>query len=131
MDNKLFNVNGSGSEMLLKALELSFMQEGSRTTCSGWQQTEENGLILCWSNKPEGIHPFPADLSAKQCLGFVEEWLSSDFASKVKLGGWCEDSDHDGHNTEGWQVYCEEWGHVGNQRYSICAIRPAFMWHGK
>ena len=22
-------------------------------------------------------------------------------------------------------------GHVGENRYAICAIKPAFMWHGK
>ncbi len=131
-DNRLFNVNGIGSEMLVKALELSFMQESDRThMCSGWMQTEEHGLILCWSNSREDVNSFPSDLSAQECLPIVEQWLLGDFAKTVKLARWCEDNDHDGHNKLGWQVYCEDWGHVNGRWETICAIRPAYIWYGK
>lgn len=135
MDNRLFNVNGRGEQVLLKTLELAFSHEGwnKPTTCSGWQQTKENGLILCWcaSENTEGVIAFPSSLSAIECLPFVTSWLKSDFAKTVEFGKWCNNYDHDGHNVEGWQVYCEDWGHVGGQHYSICAIRLAHLWMGK
>ncbi|NIB43759.1 hypothetical protein HBA55_29420 [Pseudomaricurvus alkylphenolicus] len=128
MDNKVFNVNGSGEDQLLKTLELAFGGQ----TCSGWQETEDHGMILCWTADSVGINPMPGDLTAEQCLPFITAWLESDFASKVKFGEMCgpyKSSDVD--NGKGWQVYVEQWGHVGNQHYSICAVRPAYMWYGK
>lgn len=131
MDNRVFNVNGSGDEMLLKALELVFLQRSEKTTCSGWQQTKEDGLILCWTKNDESITPIPSDLTATECLPFVLSWLKGEFAKSVQLSKWCDNLDHDGHNSGGWQVYCDDWGRVGSQSYSICAIKPAYMWHGK
>lgn len=130
MDNRIFNVNGSGTDMLRKTLALAFMQEGARTTCKAWRQSEEHGLILLWS-APEGSNHLPAPLYSDQCVDLVENWLKGDFAKSVQLSDFCENLDHDGSNSDGWQVYCENWGHVGDEHYSICAIKPAFMWHGK
>ena len=131
MDNRIFNVNGSGSEMLRKALELAFMQEGDNTTCTAWRETKEHGLILLWAKASDNANPLPAPLSASQCVDVVETWLQGDFAQTVELSDFCEDHDHDGSNSDGWQVYCEDWGHVGDEHYAICAIKPAFMWNGK
>lgn len=130
MDNRVFNVNGSGDEMLLKALELVFMQEGKNTTCTSWTQSKDNGLMLCWC-EGKGLTLLPSPLTAKECLPFILSWLNSDFAKTVSLSEWCNDLDHDGHNSNGWQVYCEGWGHVGGYSNTICAIKPALMWHGK
>ncbi|MBL4800193.1 MAG: hypothetical protein JKY50_22585 [Oleispira sp.] len=130
MDNRVFNVNGKGTDMLLQALKLVFSQEGQRTTCSSWAESKEHGLILTWC-KGEGDHDLPSDMDASSCLSFVSSWLASDFAKDVVPSEWCGDTDHDGHNSEGWQVYCEGWGHVGGNHYAICAIKPAYMWHGK
>lgn len=132
MDNRLFNINGDGEAMLLKALELAFMQQSAfNPTCSGWQQTKEHGLILCWTANHKDITPFPADLTAQQCLPFITQWLAGDFAKDVELSKMCHNADHDGSNSLGWQVYCEDWGHVGEQHYATCAIKPAYLWHGK
>jgi len=131
MDNRLFNVNGEGDDMLFKTLELAFLQWGGKTTCKGWKQTKENGLILCWWCGTDRITPMPAGLTAEECFSFVTAWLKSDFAKTVDFGRWCEDSDHDGHNGMGWQVYCEDWGHVGGENGAIVAVRPAYMWYGK
>lgn len=131
MDNRLFNVNGRGDDMLLKALELAFLQFSDKCTVSAWEQSKQHGLILCWTNKVHNVIPTPGDLTAKQVFPIVKAWLSSDFAKTVELSDWCDDHDHDGHNSTGWQVYCSDWGHVGNQHYSICAVKPAYLWHGK
>ncbi len=130
MDNRVFNVNGRGDDMLLKALDLAFVQYGD-SKCVGWRQNDSAGLILCWSASHGGVTPFPSPLNAEQCTPVVDTWLKSDFAKSVKPGERCEDYDHDGHNSKGWQVYIEGWGHVGNEQYAICAIRPAYLWHGK
>lgn len=131
MGNQVFNVNGSGVELLSKALDLVFTQAGySPEKCVAWKETKEDGLILLWSEN-DGAHKLPAPLLAKECLPMIESWLKSDFAKTVKLGDWCNNKDHDGHNSIGWQVYVGDWGHVGFERYAICAIRPAYIWHGK
>lgn len=130
MDNRIFNVNGRGDEMLLDTLKLVFVQKGDRTTCKAWITTEEHGLILLWY-KGEGFNSLPSPLNAEQCLPFVSEWLKSEDAKKTKLGQWDEDFKHDGHNGAGWRVYCEDWGYVANHHAAICAIKPVFLWYGK
>ena len=130
-DNRIFNVNGTGDEMLGKTLQLAFLQESANCTCKGWQQTKEHGLILCWTPNDAQINALPCALTAEQCIPFVTNWLDTDFAKEVELGPWCSDIDQDGENIKGWQVYVEDWGHVGDQHYSVCAIRPALIWCGK
>lgn len=144
MDNRIFRINGSGQDMLLQTLKLAFSQYGPRFNhktkafenfqrCSGWSESVEHGLILHWSADAEGVYPFPGGtrLDPEGIIGMVWNWLQTDFAKTVKLEEWCEDADHDGSNSEGWIVYVEDWGHVGGHFTSICAIKPAFLWHGK
>lgn len=127
MDNKIFNVNGVGSDRLLAALQLVF----GRYTVKAWQQTEEHGLILLWCDG-KGHNDLPAELDAEGILPMVNQWLDSEFASKVKCAEMCEKyNDGDVDNEYGWQVYCESWGHVNNNHYAICGIRPAWAWYGK
>ncbi len=130
MDNRIFKVNGSGLMRLAETLELVFNQEGSNTTAKGWKETEEDGLILCWVYG-DGMHRFPAPMSAAQCADMAMSWLQSEASKNIKLSSWCQDQDHDGHNGAGWLVYCGDWGHVGAEHYSICAIKPCWMWYGK
>jgi hypothetical protein len=130
MDNRLFNVNGSGRDALLAALRLAFQQNGL-LKAKGWEQTKENGLIICWTGDADNIIPFPSDLDADACLPFIQNWLQGKFSADVEYSEWCDNFDHDGHNSEGWQVYVDECGHVGANRYAICAIKRAYCWHGK
>lgn len=132
MDNRIFNVNGNGDTALLRALRLAFEQEGDRTKCAGWKFEPENGIVLFWyvGDSDKDINQLP-DLTADEVFNLVSAWLRSDDAKKVPCVEWDADYDHDGHNSLGWRVYCEDWGHVGNHRNAICAIKPAFMWHGK
>ena len=130
MDNRIFNVNGGGEKLLRQTLNLAFEQGGFPYKCVAWKETKENGLIFCWSD-PEGSYKLPIPLGPETCADIALEWLKSDFAKTVDIPDSCQDIDHDGHNTLGWNVYVEHWGHVGNEVYSICAIRPCYMWHGK
>jgi len=133
MDNRIFNVNGSGEKMLLDALNLVFLQEGENCKIEGWSESKEHGLILHWyaPDSNTEISLFPTPLTSADCLPIVLQWLAGDFADTVELSQWCNDFDHDGSNSKGWQVYCGDWGHVGNNHGAVCAIKPAFMWHGK
>lgn len=158
MDNKVFNVNGKGSELLGKVLELAFMQEWgakSPATCTAWVEDKTKGLVLlsfiCGS---EPANKLPSKMTAAQILPMVEAWLASDFAKEVECTGWDADYQHDGSNSLGWRVYVEDWGHIntgkvnsvkcskchqeqkerlGGHSYhsAIVAIKPAYMWHGK
>lgn len=131
MDNRIFNVNGSGAEMLQKAIELAFMQFKTcrESPCASWGFSKQKGLILNWS-RSEG-NPLPIDMDAEDCAKWAWKWLQSDEAKSVELSEFCGDYSHDGHNTEGWQVYIEDWGRVGSNGCVLCAIKPAYMWHGK
>ena len=131
MDNRIFNVNGTGDELLLKALELALMQEWSKsTTMEAWKIDKEKGLILYWHADGEAI-PFPSPLSAEQLLPIVSGFLASKEAKEVTCEGWDADTDHDGCNGFGWRVYCEDWGHIGRDHYAFIAIKPAYIWYGK
>ncbi len=130
MDNRIFRVNGEGDDLLFSALDLVFKQNWL-SHCESWEQTESNGLILCWAIDLKCCNNFPSKLNAADCLPIVSSWLNSDFAKTVQLGEMCNDADHDGDNKLGWEVYCDDWGHVGDNHYAICAIRPAYMWFGK
>lgn len=132
MDNRIFNVNGNGEQMLLDTLRLVFAQEGQKTTSKAWLSTKQHGLILLWYKSDEkGVSAFPAPLTADQCLPFVLAWLESDEAKSVELSGWDADTDHDGDNGSGWRVYCEDWGQVADIHAAICAIKPVVLWYGK
>lgn len=129
MDNRIFNVNGKGEELLLKALELAFEQ--SKCKCKGWLATKQ-GLVLAWyvDGKTTPL-PTTAGMTAAEVLPLVLSWLKSDEAKAVETSGWDADMNHDGHNSLGWRVFCEDWGHVGGSSSAICAVKPAYMWHGK
>lgn len=131
MDNRLFNVNGDGSALLKQTLALAFAQfRNDKVLCREWIQTKENGLILLCA-PTERASPFPVPLNAEGCFPMVETWLKSDVAKEVETDKQCNNLDHDGHNTLGWQVYVEKFGRVGSFSNVICAIRPAYLWHGK
>jgi hypothetical protein len=131
MDNRVFNVNGQGHDMLRTALKLVFEQDGKRTTAERWRIDPDKGLILFSCGEQKDSHPFPTPLNADGVLSTVWNFLNSVEAAKIKLKDWDCDEDHDGSNSLGWRVYCEDWGHVADEFHAICAITPAYMWHGK
>ena len=132
MDNRVFNVNGTGDDMLQRTLFLAFEQSGRNSLAKGWKQSVTHGLILLWYT--EGVKDavqFPSGLLPAEVCPIVLNWLHGDFAKTVALKDWDMNIDHDGHNGMGWRVYCEGWGHVDGEHAAICAITPAYMWYGK
>lgn len=135
MDNRVFNVNGSldkyGKAHLLLALELAFRQGESgfsQREAVGYRIDPKLGFVLYKYDSPQMIR-FPCGLGAKQVLPLVLSWFES--RPVYEAVGWDSNCDHDGENGPGWRVYCEDWGHVGNERSAFLAIKPAFMWYGK
>lgn len=128
MDNRVFNVNGSGSSFLLETLKLAFAQKD--LLAEAWLHSDEKGMLILWHKEDSRAHRLPGRLTAEQILPLVEAYLQSEEAKSVKCEGWDADHDHDGHNNAGWRVYVEDWGNVDGY-YTICAVRPAFMWLGR
>jgi hypothetical protein len=147
MDNKIFNVNGIGDDMLLATLKLKFMQGGKNTTAKAWAVTKKRGLILFWwydrddekqyegnemfDVEPYRKYPFPSPMTAEQCLPFVKSWLEDDKREDIEMKDWDRNADHDGDNGLGWRVFSEDWGHVNGCHDAICAIKPVMLWYGK
>lgn len=130
MDNRIFNINGTGQNSLRKALELAFDQVKSKA--DGYIINPEKGFILVKYNDDHSI-PFPIPLDSESVAPIVWHWLQKD--PQITLNNWDRDFNHDGHNSKGWRVYCEDWGHIKVKNYEyrnvIVAITPAYMWHGK
>jgi hypothetical protein len=127
MDNRVFNVNGQGDEMLLVTLRLAFQQESPKCTAKAYIIDPVKGMILLWHT--DGGIAFPSQLSPEAVLPIVSSWLAS--KPEIECKSWDGDHDHDGHNSLGWRVYVEDWGHVKDIFHAICAIKPAYLWHGK
>jgi hypothetical protein len=129
MDNRVFNVNGSGEEMLRDTLSLAMTQSGASGGASGWEFMPDKGFVLY--SYGQVANKFPTPLTAAQVAPMVHAWLESPEARGMKFEGWDADCKHDGDNVYGWRAYCENWGHVAGKWGVICAIRPAFLWYGK
>ncbi len=136
--NRIFNVNGKTEAMLRDALKLVFAQEGDHTRAHAWVEHPEHGIILLWGIpstgdylRPYSCSKFLSPLTAEEVTPLIVTWLKSDEAKIVKCEHWDANADHDGSNSLGWRVYCGDWGHVGEERYSICAVKPAWIWYGK
>jgi len=141
MDNRLLDINGplddrrpeEGERLLLMALEIAFRQDSfgeNPRTCKSYNITPK-GLVLSWWGNDQSWQACPGNLSAKDCLPFALAYLRSDKAKDCELAQWERNADHDGHNSHGWRVYVEKWGHVGDCSTALCAVKPCFMWHGK
>ncbi|MGE4297018.1 MAG: hypothetical protein AB7E47_03225 [Desulfovibrionaceae bacterium] len=129
MDNRVFNINGCGSDMLLQVLKLAFAQAGVKTA-KAWEHHTEKGMILVWC-KDKAANNLPGEMTSEQILPLIEAYLNGEDARGVPCEGWDANHDHDGSNGKGWRAYVEDWGHVDGNRYTICAIKPAFVWYGK
>ena len=129
MDNRVFNVNGRGDDMLLATLKLAFDQEGGNTMTTGWSVDKSKGLIL-YKYGSKGT-PFPMPLKAEELFPIAKAWLNDAEAKTIECVGWDADLQHDGSNRWGWRIYCDDWGHIGEEHYAFLAIKPAYMWLGK
>ena len=142
MDNKLLNLNGRTKKQFKIAMSFAFTNEYDEALkAKSWSVSEENGLVIYYILNKDKQTPFPAPITAETAIEFAWEWLNSENRPDVKRSPWCDDLDHDGSNANGWQIYlgeydkdqnhCPSWGNVGGESFAICAIKPAYCWHGK
>lgn len=124
--------------MLADTLRLAMWQqrgcyEDSRDNrAEGYRISPTHGLILLWHvPRDHGGTRFIAPLGPDALAETITEWLQTEEARSVPLTDWDRDCDHDGHNGDGWRVYCEDWGHVDHDPYSIVAIKRVHLWYGK
>ncbi len=129
MDNFKIDVFGEGRKNLENALAICFDINAPGETAKSYAVTRENGLVLRWTDpgKTGAVElAFPHRLA--DAVGVVWGWLHSEAAQ-----AWAGESpDCDGSVILGWRVFTTgEWGHVGEDRYAICAVRPIWSLHGK
>lgn len=131
MDNKLLDINGQSKELLAKALEIAFAQEGGKLQkVVAFIKSPTHGLILCWAKDSESI-PLISPLTHSEILDMVWAYLQTDEAKEVHKEDWEVDpNDGDVSITDGWRIYTEEWGHVNNNQFAICAIKHVYLWWG-
>jgi hypothetical protein len=129
MDNRIFNVNGRGLEMLSQTLKLAFSQSGNKLA-KCWRFIPEKGFVLFWTDAADA-HMLPAPMDADALAPMIHKWMESTDAQQMKCEGWDANADHDGDNNPGWRVYVENWGHVADHWQAICAVRPVYLWYGK
>lgn len=133
MDNKLLSINGKGRELLQKALEVAMFQEWDKySPVTGWAVDPEYGMILySYSNSDKIIKlPFECE-TPDELTTMVWGWLKQQDVSEYKHGDWEEYCDMDGSISEGWHVYVNDWGRVGDDYGVLCAVKPVYLWYGK
>lgn len=140
MDNQQFLVNGRDQEHLVKALNLLCDLRGRNyktpnEPIKGWKTDPKHGFILYWcilDGNREGINAFPVPVSVETVVPMIHSWINSEEGKAFKNENrWEDDLDHDGHNSRGWTLYVEDWGHVGDSSAAIGAVRPSWCWYGK
>lgn len=138
-DNLRVDLQFRNKETFFKAFELVGMMHSAK----GYIDDPEKGLVFLWA-VGDGVkgNPFPCAYGGNMMAEIAWAWLqeqwhpplrsSKDNLSKHRnLSPHGEDLDHDGSNVEGWRIYNETWGHVGDHHYAIVAVQPAYIWMGK
>lgn len=130
-ENRQFTVNGEmdNSDMFWATIALIHNQAGH--TSVGYRIDPEIGMVLYWHKESESVLPFPFGNSNEQVSEFVWLWLKSRPKLTSKPDRWEGYVLHDGHDEEGWKVYCEDWGHVGESPYAFAAVKPIICWYRK
>lgn len=144
-DNRQFRINGPMQDVgsLGMALEMACRLESGIDRFAtakvreivGWTVSRKSGLVLfCYI--PDGnstINRLPAPLNHREAMaGIVVPYLRSEQSKDVELQGWDKNADHDGSNIDGWLVYLDDWGHIGDCCTGVvCGIKRVFLWLGK
>lgn len=142
MDNFKIDITAEGRSSLHKALEIAFSQNAPGNNIESYHVTKlesvpyngipeylngQTALILRWMKveKPEENGPvnLPFKLDIEGATDFAFRWLAEQDYGK--------EPDHDGDNKKGWRIWTGGWGHVGGDRYSVCAILPDWAMYGK
>ena len=129
-DNRIFNVNGTSEEFLGEVLGIALLQSNNRV--EGWQKDPKRGVVLYWhAEGQKGVTPFLSEPTSKELARMILKSLAEPWAKDIPMKDWDANADHDGDNELGWRVYCNDWGHIGDNAYAFLCVKPAFLWYGK
>jgi len=141
VDNLTLDILAVGAESLRDALAIAFRHNAAGDHATHWAVLDlpfkgveycgdanptRKTLVLFWSepnDKRIQDYPFPAQATKEDAIVFVQSWLHGLC--------WPEEPDHDGDNEKGFRMFVEDWGHVVENGYAICAIQPAWAMYGK
>lgn len=142
MDNFRIDITAEGQASLLKALEIAFAHNAPGKKVESYHVVKlesksyngipeslngETALVLRWikEDKPKVDGPvnLPFKLDCAGAADFTARWLAEQDYGK--------EPDHDGSNGKGWRIWTGGWGHVGDDRYAVCAIMPEWAMYGK
>jgi hypothetical protein len=91
-------------------------------TAKGWR-IDGKRLLLSWSNDGDRWNSFLTPTDASTAVAPITAWLKSQKYGTVPP---C-----DGSVVEGFRVYNENWGHIGDDHYAFVAIEPELIIYGK
>jgi hypothetical protein len=88
-------------------------------------------FVLFWAEpknwKFGEVNKLPYPMGRRRVGDLVWDWLQERPDAE-----YAEGIDMDGSLGKGaFRMWNEQWTHVGNSPYGICAIRPIFAWYGK
>lgn len=134
MDNFEFNIRGRTKETFALAMRIAFddLEDTEKTTAKYWFQTKYHGLVLLWADdKYKKTTPFPGPMNVNTAIEFCWNWLENANREEFELEKMDAYYDGDGSSKPAFRVFCEEWGHVDECQFAICAILPTWAWIGK
>lgn len=143
MDNLLFDVTLEGDKALRHALAIAMENApGGKARgfvvlsgrCLPSEPVGQPTLLLFWNTEElngrrKEVLGFPVSKFAfahglDDVVRFVGRWLQEQEA--IPAPAW-----FDGSTGGAWRVWCEQWGHVFECHYVICAVRPVLAMYGK
>lgn len=145
MDNFHIDILAEGEETLLEALVIAFRHNAPGGTATHWASldTKFEGVEWHERDKPGPTRPTlvfywsdPSLKEATEILMYVKPreaatmviaWMDT----LVKKDKFPPQPDHDGSNSRGFRVFCEQWGHVNDNHYAIVAVQPTWAMYGK
>lgn len=142
MDNFKIDITAEGRSSLQKALEIAFAHNAPGKKVDSYQVLKlestpynsipeslngRTALVLRWIKeeklKVDGPVNLPFKLDTEGATDFAFRWLAEQEYER--------EPDHDGSNGKGWRIWTGGWGHVGDDRYAVCAIMPEWAMYGK
>lgn len=120
-DNFHIDVRTRGLAALKAALTIAFSEHRK---IQSYRVDPVKGMIFYWVTEGANRNTLPFILDGERGAEFAHRWLE-------ETAEYPAEPDHDGSNSKGWRVYTDAWGSVNGEDYSVCAVQPFWMAHGK
>lgn len=119
MDNRVINIRSVGEADFKASLRLLI-----DSTIIGYRVDAEKNRLILYKYKSDKMTPTPYPMNIEQVISFAWGWFE-----QSKVNG--NQPDHDGDNEKGFNIYNEDWGHVGGEYSACAAITPIWAMYGK